>query len=152
MFTLIPRTERRNGAVAPVTAHPLEWARRFDDAVDRLFNGYFNNYAAASQNAVNWGVELRETEKEVVVSLDAPGFESNEFDIQASEDGLTVSAEHVVKEGDETRTERSLKRQVSLPSVIDPSKVDARYRNGVLELRFAKAEPARWKKVEVKGE
>ena len=150
MLTLMPWTKtRNNGAVPAANTHPLEVFRRFDEIFDRYFNG-FPTYAP--QHANSWGAELRETEKEVIVSLDAPGFEANEFDIQASDDSVTVTAQRVIKDGDEARTERSLERQISLPSIVDPNTVDAKYRNGVLELRLSKAEPARWKKVDVKGE
>ncbi len=149
MLTIMPWTKERNNGVVP-QARPIELFRRFDDVFDRLFDGYVSNYSNQAGNA--WGIDLREDEKEIVVSLDAPGFEANEFDIQASDDGVTVSAEHVVTVGEESRTQRSFKRQVPLPSLVDPNKVEAKYRNGVLELRFPKAEPARWKKIEVKGE
>lgn len=140
MFRLVPRTQSRNG-VAP-----------FEHPIDRLFQGFFNGFPAAQPSAPQWGGNLKETEKEYVVTLDAPGFEANEFDIQVSDEGLTVSAEHVVKEGEESRTERSLKRQVTLPTPVDTNKVEAKYRNGVLELRLPKAEAERWKKIEVKSE
>jgi HSP20 family protein len=150
MFTLIPwKKSRSNGAVANLDSHPFDTFRRFDEIFDRYFG---NSPAYVPQYAPAWGGDLRESEKEIVVSLDAPGFEANEFDIQTSEDSVTVSAEHVVKRGEETRTERGLKRQIALPSLIDPNKVEAKYRNGVLEIRFMKAEQARWRRVEVKGE
>ncbi len=150
MFTLVPwkkdRTDRRLANV-----YPLELFRRFDEIFNRVFDGY-GYPAVVDRYANNAGFDVREADKDFIVSFDAPGFEASEFDIEASDDGVTVSAEHVVKEGEQTRSERSLKRHFSLPGTADPNKIEAKYRNGVLELRIAKAEQAKLKKIEVKSE
>ncbi|MCE9532716.1 MAG: Hsp20/alpha crystallin family protein [Planctomycetes bacterium] len=113
--------------------------------IDDAFENYFANMAKPSHP----GNTLRELDTEFVLTLDAPGFEVNEFDIVADEENVTVKAEHSVTEGETTRTERSLHRQFTLPSFIDPNKVEAKYRNGVLELRLAKAAPTS-RKIDVK--
>ena len=145
MFTLIPRNKDGRGEANG--SHPFEVLRRLDHVFDRLYNGY-----PAVEYANSWGAELKETEKEVVVAFDAPGFEANEFEIQANEESVSIAAEHPTKEGNEPKIERSLKRHVAFPVLVDPNKVEAKYRSGVLELRFAKAETAKWKKIQVKGE
>src|SRR5258708_1058796 len=99
MLTLLPwKNVRSNGGPAPLTFHPLDLFHRFDDVFDRVFDATPGD--AANHANVRWN----ETEKEFVLSFDAPGFEASEFDIQAVEDGLTVAAEHVVKDGEQTRT------------------------------------------------
>ncbi len=145
MYTLFPRQQNRgNGPAACGDVHPLELFRRFDKLFDRLLTG--TPTAPADHATAAWGANLRETEKEIVISFDAPGFEANEFDIQASEDTLTVNAEHKVGEGEEARTERTLKREVALPALVDPSKVEAKYRNGVSSrCRQANRRWKRWK-------
>ena len=105
--------------------------------------------ASVSHAEASCGVKARETEQDFTLTLDAPGFEPSEFDIQVLQDTVTISAEHNVTEGEETRTERSLNRQFTLSTVVDPSKVEAKYRNGVLEIRLPKAESAKSRKVEV---
>jgi HSP20 family protein len=135
------------GNQSSANKNPFETFRR----VDEIFNHFFGMPGNAPQKQ-NYSGQVRETEKEVIVSLDAPGFEANEFEIQVNEEAVTIKAEHVVKEGDETRAERTLKREFALPTLVDPSKVDAKYRNGVLELHLPKAEQAQWRKVDVKAE
>ncbi len=148
MFQLMPwKRERNEGTGA--TSHPLQLFRRLDDALDRLWDGA-PFYSVV--NNQNWGATLKETEQDIVVSLDAPGFESQEFDVQASGDYLAIKAEHKIKDGDNEVVTRALSREFSLPTPIDPQKVRAQYRNGVLEINLTKAEQCRWHKIAVKAE
>jgi len=143
MFYLQPRLRRSNHT--PASKQNLETFRQFDEIFDR----FFGLPQPQSPKHTHSSGQLKETEKEVTISLDAPGFEASEFDIQVNEEALVISAEHVVKNGEDSVTERSLKRQIALPAPVDPNKVEAKYRNGVLELRLTKAEQVQWRKVTV---
>jgi HSP20 family protein len=92
-----------------------------------------------------------ETDTEVKVRLDAPGFEPGEFDVQVSGDTFRVTAERKAEKGDKGGFERRFQRSFTLPTAVAADKVDAKYRNGVLELALPKAEQAKWKKIQVKG-
>jgi len=145
MLNLVPLwlRDRVNGAARQANSRPLNVFRQFDDAVSRLFQG---------AQAGNWGQSAKETENEFVYSFDAPGFEASEFDIQVAKGTVTVAAQHLVGEGDRQRPERTFRREFELPEQADAEKVTAKYRNGVLELCFAKVEQAKPRKIEVKGE
>ena len=92
---------------------------------------------------------------EVVVRADAPGFETEDFDIQVSGNQLTIRAEKKQEDKDETNgfsySERRLHRSVTLPAGADPDKVEARYRNGVLEVHLPKSPEAQGKRITVKS-
>ena len=151
MLTLTPW--KKNGTqVTPARVEtPIDLLRRFENAFDRVFESYPqtpSNYAYAT----HWGGSLKETDKAVFVKLDAPGFEADEFDVRIGEDVLTVAAEHKEKsEAGEEVVARSFQRHVALPTAVDAAKVEAAYRNGVLELHLPKSEQAAWQKVAVKG-
>jgi HSP20 family protein len=121
--------------------------------MDRLFDNVFGRWPGFFDNGfmtAAWGLDVKETDAQVIVRLEAPGFESDEFDLQVSGNQLQVSAEHIVKDDDREVSERTVRRMVTLPAEIDPDHVEAAYRNGVLEIRLAKTEKARWKKIAVK--
>jgi HSP20 family molecular chaperone IbpA len=96
----------------------------------------------------SWDVNMDETDKEVVVRAEAPGFEPGEFDIDVRGDMLTIRAEH--KETEDQAKEgaarqwgsRRLERSFTLPVTVDPDKVEAHYRNGVLEVHLPRTEQA----------
>jgi HSP20 family protein len=147
MFGLVPWRKNGNGsgALANRAEHPLSLFRNeFDTLFDRFFAGWSDGTGSG------WGLEADETDQEVTVRMDAPGFEPGDFDIQVSGDALRVTAERK-GEKDSGRFERGFQRSVTLPAAVDADKVEAKYRNGVLELSLPKTEQAKWKKIAVKG-
>ncbi len=149
MFSLMPWKKDRNGsgALATQTEHPLSL---FRSEFDTLFDRFFSNWPTLDGNWTGWGADFDETENEVKLSMDAPGFEPGDFDIQVSGDTLRVTAER--KAADDKRGfERRFQRSFTLPVALDAEKVEAKYRNGVLELTLPKSEQAKWKKVPVTG-
>jgi len=149
MFSLTPWRNRNGGSTLARSDHPLDLFRR---DMDTLFDRFFGNWPEPAYFGEGTGMAVRETDKDVWVEIDAPGFEAGDFDIQVKEDTLRVVAER--KEGEEGKGEyrqRRVQREVTLPVGVDPDQVEANYRNGVLELRFTKSEQAQWKKIEVKN-
>jgi HSP20 family protein len=72
--------------------------------------------------------------------------------VQVSGQWLVIDAERK-QEGDGTngfRNERRFQRSVTLPVGVDADKVEARYRNGVLEPHLPKTEEARRRRIQVK--
>lgn len=150
MFSLMPWKKDRNGsgALADRTEHPLSL---FRSEFDTLFDRFFGNWPALDANWSAWGLDLDETDSEVTVKVDAPGFEPGDFDIQVSGDTLRITAERKAGDGDKRSYERRFQRHLTLPAAVDANKVEAGYRNGVLELTLPKTEQSKWKKIAVKG-
>ena len=150
MFSLTPWRKGRNGGGALTRGeHPLDLFRR---DMDTLFDRFFGRWPDMTEFGEGLGMDVRETDKEVFVEIDAPGFDAKDFEIQAKDNMLRVVAER--KEGEEGKEgfrHRRLQREVTLPAGVKPDQVEANYRNGVLELRFTKSEQAQWKKISVKG-
>ncbi len=154
MFSLMPWRKEKNGG----QIHPLAAVRReFETLFDRFFGEplFLTRWPEKEEFGRGWGMEVKETEKEVVVEVEAPGFEPGDFDVRLSDGTLWITAEHAEKkEGkeEEVKSERRLERYLTLPVGVDPEKVAARYHNGLLELRFTRKEEAKGRKIEVKCE
>jgi len=98
------------------------------------------------------GLDLEEMENEVVVRAEVPGFEPNELELMLRDNTLTIRAEHrepVEGKAAERRHAR-LERTVTLPAGVEPDKIEARYRNGVLEVHVPRAPEAKPRRIEVK--
>jgi HSP20 family protein len=77
--------------------------------------------------------ELYEEDDEFVLSVEAPGFEAEEFDVAWDDGVLNVAAEHV----DEDRgRRRTYHRRFRFPKTVADEDIAAQYRNGVLEVRL----------------
>src|SRR6516165_9611949 len=140
MFGLMPRRQERDrtGRLATREGFPFE-------PLDALFNRFFGGWPVSpweeGGRAMSWGLDMEETDKEVIIRAEAPGFEAKDFDVHLNGDVLTIQAEHKEATGQEgeAETERRyarLRRTVTLPPGTDAEKVEATYRNGVLELHL----------------
>jgi HSP20 family molecular chaperone IbpA len=98
------------------------------------------------------GMEIEAEEKEVVVRIEAPGFEPKDFELRVAEDKLIVTAKHEEERG-EKKAKRVLRleKALLLPEGIDVDKAVATFRNGVLEVRLPRVPEAAPKMIEVKA-
>ena len=124
--------------------------RLFQDAVSRLFS--------EPPAARPWApaVDVLETETELVLKADIPDVDQKDINIQVENGTLTLQGERKFEKADEKggyhRIERSygsFVRCFSLPDTVDPDKVKAEYKNGVLTVKLAKKEVAKPKKIQV---
>jgi HSP20 family protein len=152
MFNLIPWRRRETTR----SDNPLALLRNeFDSLFDR-FLGWTNPMALDEWSGQNgWGLEMKDEDKELVVRAEAPGFEAEDFDVQVQGNVLTIRAQRKQETGkkDEDNfaySERRLERSVTLPAEIDHDKVQATYRNGILELHLPKSPEAQGRRIEVK--
>ena len=102
-------------------------------------------------------VNIYESPEEFIVVFEIPGADKEKFDITLTAGNLHLSGafREYGEAGEVQREERprgSFKRTVALSADVDPAKVEAGYKDGVLTVRVAKAEAARPKRIEVNVE
>jgi HSP20 family protein len=102
-----------------------------------------------------WGCDIKDGESEIVVRVEAPGFEPDELDVRISGNRLVLQAEHKTKkESDEGNGSFSsygkFYRSMTVPAGIEVEQIEASYKNGVLEVHLPKGESARAKRIAVK--
>ncbi len=92
------------------------------------------------------------------IRVDLPGVKRDEIQITVNGDTLTVSGEKKreteTKKDDAYRAERyygSFSRSLTLPSAVDTNKIEASYKDGVLEITVPKSEEARPKQIKIQG-
>ena len=133
----------------------------FDSAFNRVFDGVWNWPVAESSDAVAFAprVEVRDSKDAVIVTAELPGVEKDGISVQLDNGVLTISGEKKqeseVKEDGYYRTERvygQFSRSFKVSDAIDPDKIDAEFRNGVLKLSLAKKPEASPKQISVRGE
>jgi HSP20 family protein len=101
-------------------------------------------------------MDLVETEDHLVLRGDLPGLTEDDVSIEIKDNVLTVSGERRAESEEKSegyhRIERafgSFSRSLSLPQGIDPEQVDAKFDNGVLEVRIPKPAEAKPTRVEI---
>jgi HSP20 family protein len=158
MFSLMPsRRERREGReLAPREFPSLDLFRReFASLFDRFFAPWPTSFTPFEEVTKPWGLEMEEKDREVVIRAEVPGFEPGELDVRLTGDVLTIRAEHKEEtkaEGEKPAERRHgwWERTVTLPTGIEPEKVEARYHSGVLEIHVPKIPGTEPRRIEVK--
>ncbi|MFP4224192.1 MAG: Hsp20/alpha crystallin family protein [Phycisphaeraceae bacterium] len=123
-----------------------------DRAFDRVW-GMGNGGSAPATAA--YPVDIRETENDVVVEAELPGFKKEEIDVRLEQGVLTIQAqrEQQEQEGESHLSERRfarVARSFRIPVPVDENNVDASLEGGVLTLRLPKREEVRPRRIEVK--
>lgn len=102
-------------------------------------------------------VDITEDEKEYLVKAEVPGLNKEEVKVTVEDGVLTICGERRAEKEEKTkkyhRIERSygrFERSFALPENVDPAKVAAEHKDGLLQVRLPKMEKAANKAVEVK--
>jgi HSP20 family protein len=136
---------------------PIRELATLQTEMSRLMNGLFEGNGRTAQTWVP-AVDVWETETELVYAFDLPGVPEEEISVELHDDTLTVSAQrdrtHEHVQDGFVRFERrfgSFSRAVGVPSGVTEDAIAASYRDGVLEIRVAKPEEAKPKKIQIGG-
>ena len=145
--------------IVPVSRHAAVRARRFDRLFDTAFDQLFAQPAADAAPVRRPAIDVSESERGYVVTLDVPGVSRE--DVKVSIDGRRVSivaeaggaaaAEATTPADAAKPAERVILRERALPSYarsftlqsdIDQASSQAKLDNGVLTLTLVKRDPA----------
>lgn len=132
------------------------------DAMNRLFEGSFIWPGSMDVfTGQTFPVDVYETKDQqgYVVEASIPGAKPEDISVTAVGDTLTINyttkSEQTVERPNYVRRERyegGMTRTISLPTQIDPEKVQATYENGVLKLQIPKSEAAKPKQISIKSQ
>jgi HSP20 family protein len=135
----------------------VKWAPFQDlDVVERRMRRMLEDWGVAP--ATLPAADMYETEKELVVELDVPGFEEKELALEVSDRTLTIKGERLTEKERKDksfylheRLEKHFERRFTLPPEADTEHIDARFHTGVLEVHVPKIEQAKARKIEIKA-
>jgi len=172
-----PQDEKKEAARVPDTTPPsfrrgelapyqggTEPFRQLRQEFGRLFDQFFHGWPTVMWPTAwesggrdwRWGLDVEENDDRVIVRAEAPGFEPSDFDLKVRGDQLVMRAKHKAEAEDEERGTREWRheeffRSVALPAGVDPDKVEANYRNGVLTVTLPRTEEAKGRRITVNG-
>jgi HSP20 family protein len=131
--------------------------------MNRLFNSSLSREGQREAGLLDgvWSpaVDIYDSKESILVKADIPGLKKEDIEVSVQGDTLVIKGEKKqekeIKEKGFVRAERfygNFQRAIRLPSEVETGKVDATYKNGVLELVLPKSEKAKPKqlKLEIK--
>lgn len=128
----------------------------------------FNNFQNELQNDLSFffketspgfnpNIDLVENDKEYIISMDIPGLKKEDIKIDLSDSMLTISGERKNESSTNQNKVKLIeksygyfKRSFYLPKDIELDSIDARYENGVLNLKILKNKERVLKSIEIK--
>lgn len=128
--------------------------------INRLFDNFFRGGMQSDEPmSAFWtpAVDIAEQENEYIVTMDLPGVAKEDVTISLESNILTIRGERKqekeVKNKSLHRVERtygSFQRSFTLPTTVKSDKIDALFKDGVLQVTLPKSEEAKPKQIEVK--
>ena len=136
----------------------ISYDPRTDSGFDELFRGFFKPVRLeGAPTPVTIKMDVSETETGYVVHSEMPGVKKEDIDVAIEGNLVTITAE-VKREWDKKEGDRLLRseryfgniyRSFSLPVELDESACEAKFDNGVLELKLVKQAAAAGKKLAI---
>lgn len=144
---------KKNGS--QVQTRPSMAFRSLQDEVNKLFHDFSFGFPFSPQSSlgslegIQTKVDVKDSEKEVVVTAEIPGVELKDIEVNLKNDGIAISGEKRVEKEEKDkgyykmeRSYGSFYRLIPLPCQIDRDAVVATYKDGVLKVTLPKTAEA----------
>ena len=113
-----------------------------------VFNDFFDTDYMPKANATAPAINVKETEKEYIVELAAPGMTKEDFNVNLNQEGdLVIKMEHKQETKDEDQKAHYLRREFNyskyeqtliLPDDVNKEEIGAKVADGVLSVTLPK--------------
>jgi HSP20 family protein len=114
------------------------WSKR----VQKMF---LRDWPMVEEFAESFPVDISETDSELVIKADLPGFEKTDVAIRTTENAIEIAAkrkqQRIEQKENYYRAERSMggvRRILPLPVSVDPDTAKVEFKNGVLTITLEK--------------
>jgi HSP20 family protein len=130
----------------------------FENILDRFFEPSFSPMLRDwSTMGSRYASNVQENDKYYLLTCEVPGIPKDDIEVNVNGNMLTIRAEHKEESSSSDREQsyqrqyRSFQQSFSLPTTVDPEKIEANCENGILEVVLPKTAQAQAKKIEVQS-
>jgi len=141
---------------------PFHNVMSVQDRMNRIFDEAFRGQRGGAEDdwalGGNWAppVDIFEHEGNIVLRAELPGVSPEDVDIRVENNVLALRGERKfdseLKREDFHRVERaygSFNRSFTLPNVVDTAKIQAEYKDGILQVTLPQKEEAKPKQISI---
>ena len=123
--------------------------------MDQVFDQFFGEGGGNGASQVAAPASLWEEEGRWCVEVDLPGVKQEDIDVTLDNNALRLTAVRNPPQEDrkfwhQERNYGKIQRLITLPETVDPDKIEAEFKDGVLRLHLAKRAELQPKKIQVK--
>lgn len=148
--------------MAIVRWDPFKNIATLQDRINRLFEDAFPSKSEGEDfSAGDWKplADIYDKGDSIMIHAELPGVKKEDVSIEVRENILTLkglrAADKEIREENYYRRERSsgsFQRSFTLPPMINPDQIKAKFKDGVLEIEIPKPEESESKQITVKVE
>lgn len=141
------------------TVHQRPDLTNLQSQLSRIFEPFARFAAPEDEDLVSgtWvpPVDVAETQEKIIVRAEVPGLKQEDIQIEFENGLLTIRGERKLEKSEGTtwhRVERvygNFSRSFTLPRTVDPERIAASYREGILEIDVPKKEEAKPKNIRI---
>ncbi len=136
---------------------PASMLNRLHDEIGTLFGSSLDDVSSAA-SAWSPAVDIKEEDGRYVIHADVPGVKADDIDITLEKGVLTIQGNRAMESNEERQGYRRVERyrgqfarHFALPDTADSDKVDAKLKDGVLEVVILKKESSKPRRIRVHG-
>jgi len=120
-----------------------------------LFDNFFSENAYLDKTDEYSSVNLYEKDDEIEIVVLAPGLKAEDINLELADGRILIETDKKNDYSDQSyiRRERTFgtnRKSVELPYKVDPDKIDAGFKDGILTIRLVKDPDAKPKKITIK--
>jgi HSP20 family protein len=156
----LPNNEEEDSNMTLVRFTPMREMVTAQNRLNRMFDSFFGDrYGDWTGELSGWApqVDVEETDEAIVLRADLPGMKREDIHISTEGGRLTLRGERNLSQEAEGknyhRVERaygSFCRTFALPPTVQNDKIEASYKDGVLEVRVPKLEEVKPREIEIR--
>lgn len=141
-----------------VRCNPNRMVTRNRDDFENFFGSFFgNHWHTTAESGFHPRVEVTENDDHVNLKAELPGLEKDAIKVMVEKGVLTISGERKSEKKEDHKgyhwseiSHGSFSRSFTLPDNVEADKIEADYKNGILDIKLPKVEQAKPKEIEVK--
>lgn len=141
--------------------NPLQDLMLLQDRMNRLFEDATERRARVEAQpehdieAAEWhpSADVYDNDGEYLIAVDLPGIDRSALEISIDDNRLEIRGARAVPNGASSRRERPtgrFLRTFSVPGAVDQNNIQARYKDGVLEISLPKLKEQTSQRIEIK--
>ena len=140
MRNLVPW--RKNRDLETRREAPVSSLFSLHQEMNRVFDDFLRDFDAPGRFRMTWpNIEVSESDDQIKVIAELPGLEERDVEVTLADGVLTLKGHKKVENDRALYSERwvgEFTRDIEVGEDVDPDKVDARFKNGVLTIVLAK--------------
>ncbi|PJB81311.1 MAG: molecular chaperone [Acidobacteria bacterium CG_4_9_14_3_um_filter_49_7] len=143
--------------MAIIKYSPIREMMGLSDRLNRMFEE-MSGFNPDTELTGSWSpaVDVSESETAIEIKADLPGMTEKDIDVTVENNTLTIKGERKFENEDKRENYHRIERQYGsfyrsfqLPNTVDVTKINADFKNGILELALPKREETKPKKISI---